>query len=74
MIKWLVSKLMPNDHINSMVMHTGTRIRYQGYDGTITGGAIHVLFDKKPPFIDRDTHKHYKSKTFSLDKDNIEVI
>lgn len=54
-------------------IEVGTRVKYQGYEGTVIGGTLHVQFDVKPKFI-KSNGPNYKSKSFNLDRRNVEIL
>lgn len=74
MIKKWWMRLVTGPYSASKV-ETGTRVEYQGNEGTIVGGTLHVKFDKQPKFMRKVSHQPGNTtSSFNLDKSNIKVI
>lgn len=51
----------------------GSRVSYQGYEGTVIHGVLAVKFDKKPSFM-KSSGKKDVTTCFNLAKNNLEIL
>lgn len=70
---WVLTRIFGG---TTKAIQVGTRVKYQGHLGTVIGGTLHVKFDERPSFLVKKTpgQDNYKTASFNIDKNNIEVV